>query len=53
MSDAAIHGGGWIIADYRGGGARYGGESLAWSYQPIVRDPFTTKEAAEEAAGKL
>ena len=31
----------------------YTGMSLQWRRQPMVRDPFPTKEAAEAAAQKL
>ncbi len=48
------YGGGWIIADYSGkrGEASYRGIAPTWSRQPIVSDPFQTKDAAVEVACK-
>lgn len=55
MSDYAIedYGTGYIIADYSGNrgkyGAAYAGVALDWDSQPIVRDPFPTEAAAQQA----
>lgn len=42
---------GFILADYSGnrGEASYCGVSMSWSRQPLIRDPFPTKEAAVKA----
>jgi hypothetical protein len=47
--------GGFILADYSGrnGPAAYRGVSSQWRSQPIVGDPFATKESAIEAAAAL
>jgi len=49
--DVEPYGGGFILADYSGkrGLASYCGVSLDWSTQPVVADPFQTRE---EAAAK-
>lgn len=50
--DVEPYGGGFILADYSGkrGEASYCGSSLAWSKQPIVDDPFQSREKAEAKA---
>jgi len=47
--DVEPYGGGFILADYSGkrGEAMYCGVSLDWSSQPIVTDPFPSREEAE------
>jgi viroplasmin and RNaseH domain-containing protein len=45
------YGGGYIVVDYSGNrgsfGAAYFGQDGTWNSQPIVRDPFASREAAE------
>ncbi len=50
--DVEPYGGGFILADYSGkrGEASYCGRSLDWSRQPVVRDPFQSREKAEATA---
>lgn len=43
--------GGFMIADYSdSNNVRFCGRRFEWRKQPIISDPFETKEAAEDAA---
>lgn len=46
------YGGGWMIAFYGGksdADVRYAGQSMHWSRQPMISDPFPSKDAAVKA----
>ena len=47
-------GSGFMLADYSGtkGPAAFCGVSMVWKSDPIINDPFTTKEDAVKAAWK-
>lgn len=56
INDAGVFiepfGGGFIIADYSSELALFAGISLNWRSQPIVSDPFPTRDDALAAAAK-
>lgn len=43
---------GCIVAHYMGNDAKFAGQSMAWSRQPIVHDWFSSKAAAIRAVNE-